>query len=720
MEPLYADEFFFLGLIVLAPLLGAIINGLFGAKLPGKVIEWVACGAMAFSFVFALISLQGLVNHAAEHDGEGFGPHLSYTVYQWIFSGDLHADIAFLFDPLTAVMVLVITGVGLLIHIYSTGYMAEDPDRWRYFTYLNLFVFAMLLLVMGQNMLVTFIGWEGVGLCSYLLIGFWYSDEKKAAAGQKAFIVNRVGDFFFILGMFILFYTAGTLDYIELHAMATSTATVATLLPIAFPAGLLIFLGCTGKSAQIPLYVWLPDAMAGPTPVSALIHAATMVTAGVFLLCRLNWLITLSPWLMAVIALTGALTAIVAASIAIVQNDIKKVLAYSTVSQLGFMFMAVGMGAFVAAIFHLMTHAFFKALLFLGAGSVIHGMHHEQDIRKMGGLRKVMPWTHATFLVATLAIAGVPLFAGFYSKDLVLWNALANTHVMNVEGVVSSLLSLHPDQRLAEMEPFLTSELAAPVVAAGGEALDVVGWALTVNWVVYLIGIVTAGLTAFYMFRLYFMTFWGECRADEKTKAHIHESPNSMIGPLSVLGVLSVIGGYIGWPHFLARYFPDQMQWIVLGLEKWLAQVFVTSDELRLVGRFGTSPYAQEAISAGVAILVAGSGIALAYFMYVKRTDLPGVIYERITGIHTVLMNKYYVDEAYDTLFVRPTLWIGRASYLFDRYVIAGLLVGGTAFMTQNLGRILRNLQSGNVQRYATYITMALVLIFIAFYYGAI
>ncbi len=719
METLYADEFYFLGLIVLAPLLGAIINGLLGSRLPRKVVDWVACGAMAFSFVFALISLQGLVNHGANYDGEdGFGPHLTYTVYQWIFSGDLQADIAFLFDPLTAVMVLVITGVGLLIHIYSVGYMADDPDKWRYFTYLNLFVFAMLLLVLGQNMLVTFIGWEGVGLCSYLLIGFWYNDEQKAAAGQKAFIVNRVGDFFFILGMFIIFYTAGTWDYLELHQMATSTATVAQLLPIAFPAGLLIFLGCTGKSAQIPLYVWLPDAMAGPTPVSALIHAATMVTAGIFLLCRLNWLITLSPALMAIIAVTGALTAIVAASIAIVQNDIKRVLAYSTVSQLGFMFMAVGVGAFVAAIFHLMTHAFFKALLFLGAGSVIHGMHHEQDIRKMGGLRKLMPWTHATFAAATLAIAGVPLFAGFYSKDLVLWNSLANTHVLNVQGVIENIRAMLPEDRLQELEVLLTDEVAAAITDAGGEAVEVVTWALALNWGVYLVGLLTAGLTAFYMFRLYFLTFWGENRSDEETRAHIHESPGSMVGPLSVLGVLSVIGGYIGWPHFLARYFPEGLQPYVLGLEHWLADVFLVADQYRLVGRFGESPYLPEAISAGAAIAIAGAGIFLAYVMYIKRPELPGVIHERTTRLYDVLMNKYFVDEAYDFLFVKPTLWLGKASYWFDRYIIAGLLVGGVAFMTQNLGQVLSNLQSGNVQRYATYITVALVLIFIAIYFG--
>ncbi len=710
METLYADEFYFLGLIVLAPLIGAIINGFFGAKLPRKVVDWVACGSIALSFIFALISLQGLVHHAEGYEGDGFGPYLSYTAYEWIFSGELNADIAFLFDPLTAVMVLVVTGVGLLIHIYSVGYMDEDPDKWRYFAYLNLFTFSMLMLVLGKNMLVTFIGWEGVGVCSYLLIGFWYSDAQKAQAGQKAFLVNRVGDFFFILGMFLIFYMTGTWDYVQLGEMAMSedAQQLARLIPIALPAGLLIFLGCTGKSAQIPLYVWLPDAMAGPTPVSALIHAATMVTAGVFLLCRLNWMVTLSPTLMAIIAVVGALTALVAASIAIVQNDIKRVLAYSTVSQLGFMFMAVGMGAFVAAIFHLMTHAFFKALLFLGAGSVIHGMHHEQDIRKMGGLRKLMPWTHATFIAATAAIAGVPLFAGFFSKDLILWSAMSNAHVFNIEGVMSGIQE--SGQSLNDMVRELN------VTEAPLEAVELVGMSAGLNWFIYLMALFTAGLTAFYMFRLYFMTFWGECRAEEETKKHIHESPNSMVVPLSVLGVLSVIGGWIGWPHVVAYQFGDRVQNVMLGLEKWLAQTFYVSDTYRIVGRFGygSDIYLLEGLSIAAAILVAGIGIGLAYYMYIKRPELPGIVYERAQKIHKVLTNKYWVDEAYDVIFVRRTLDLGKASYWIDRYVISGFLVGGVSFLIQSLGRVLSNLQSGNVQRYSTYITVALVLIFIA------
>ncbi len=713
METLYADEFYFLGLIVLAPLVGAIINGVFGSKLPDKVIHWVACGAMALSFVFGLISLQGLIHHAEGYEGEGFGPHLSYTVYEWIFTGDLNAEIAFLFDPLTAVMVLVVTGVGFLIHIYSIGYMADDPAKWRYFAYLNLFAFAMLMLVLGKNLLVTFIGWEGVGVCSYLLIGFWFTDEQKAQAGQKAFIVNRVGDFFFLLGMFLIFYMTGTLDFVELGniAMSQDAAQLAMLLPIAFPAGLLLFLGCTGKSAQIPLYVWLPDAMAGPTPVSALIHAATMVTAGVFLMARMNWFITLSPTLMATIAIVGGLTALLAATMAVVQNDIKGVLAYSTISQLGFMFMAIGVGAFTAAVFHLMTHAFFKALLFLGAGSVIHGMHHEQDIRKMGGLRKLMPWTHATFAVATLAIAGVPLFAGWFSKDLILWNAIANTHITNVEGVMASI------GESADQLGALATNLSAEAVPT--EAVDLAS-GVGVNWAVYALGVTTAGLTAFYMFRLYFMTFWGECRADEETQSHIHESPNTMLIPLVVLGFLSVAGGYIGWPHFVPHYV-SPMQAIdsfVFGLEYWLADTFMISDSYRMVGRFGDSPYFEELISALFIFGVAAAGIGLAYLMYVKRPELPGVVHERAKKIYTVLINLYWVDQAYDKVFVQPTIWLGKASYWFDRYIIAGLLVGGVAFMSERLGRGLSHLQSGNVQRYAVYIILATLLVVFAIFYG--
>ena len=717
---IYADEFFFLGLIVLAPLLGAIINGLFGAKLPRKVVDWVACGAMGFAFVFALISTQSLIQHTAVTEAsDGFAPHLTYTVYEWIFAGDLTADVAFLFDPLTAVLTLVVTGVGLLIHIYSIGYMEDDPDKWRYFAYLNLFAFAMLVLVLGKNMLVTFIGWEGVGLCSYLLIGFWFTDEQKAQAGQKAFIVNRVGDFFFLLGMFLIFYMTGTWDYVELAAIATTAGTAATqLAPIALPAGLLIFLGCTGKSAQIPLYVWLPDAMAGPTPVSALIHAATMVTAGIFLLARLNWIVTLSPALMAVIAVTGALTALLAASMAIVQNDIKRVLAYSTVSQLGFMFMAVGVGAFAVAIFHLMTHAFFKALLFLGAGAVIHAMHHEQDIRKMGGLKDLLPWTHATFAAATLAIAGVPLFSGFFSKDQIVWNAWTQAHIFSVADVREALGD--DGVSLEQTMEYLTQGAAAGIPEVGDEALELVGWAAAVNWGVWIVALLTAALTAFYMFRLYFLTFWGECRADDETREHIHEVSLPMRIPLAILGVLSVIGGYFGWPHFI-RLFPDgfvdAIEPYAFGFENFLAEVFMVADEFRLVSWFdqtGDGYYWAELGGAFGAVAIAFAGIGLAYVMYVKRPELPEVVKERTEFAYNVLINLYWVDEAYDFLFVQPTIKLGKAMHWFDQYIIAGFLVGGVSFVTQSMGRALSNFQSGNVQRYATYLALGIVLIALA------
>lgn len=701
MEPLYSDNFFYLGLIVLMPLLGAIINGLFGARMPRKLVDWIACGAMLVSFMFALISVRGLIANATVVGDRTVYGHLAYTVYEWIFSGNLGAEIAFMLDPLSAVLVLIITGVGFLIHVYSTAYMAEDPAKWKYFTYLNLFVFAMLLLVLGKNMLVTFIGWEGVGACSYLLIGFWYDDASKAAAGQKAFIVNRVGDFAFLLGMFILFYATGTVDYVALGELATSAATIAKLAPLALPVGLLIFVGCTGKSAQLPLYVWLPDAMAGPTPVSALIHAATMVTAGVFLISRMNWLFTIDPRLMLVVAVVGCLTALFAASMAIVQTDIKKVLAYSTVSQLGYMFMAVGVGAFTAAVFHLMTHAFFKALLFLGSGSVIHGMHHEQDIRKMGGLKHYMPMTRITFLIGTIAIAGVPFFSGFFSKDLILWNVLANVHLYNIVGAL--------DSPSLELLTTVKSELLA-----SGEAVQVVPYANVIHWGLFILGLVTAGMTAFYMFRLYFLTFEGECRADEETRSHIHESPQPMTIALTVLAILSIIGGYVGVPHFAVHVLPESLQGVALGLEHWLSEVFYVSEEYRLTGRFGAHPYAQEAIAAGVSILVAFSGIGLAFLMYVKNPGLPAEIAERTRALYRTLSNKYYVDEAYQAAFVTPTLGLGKAMYWFDRYVIDGVMVNGLGFVASSGGRVLRHLQSGNLQRYATYIVLVIVLMLFA------
>ncbi|QDG49199.1 NADH-quinone oxidoreductase subunit L [Persicimonas caeni] len=707
MEP-HLTDFSVLGLIVLFPLLGAIINGLIGAKMPEKFAGWVANSAIFLSFMFSMVAVWTLFKNAATvvENGEEtmvFGK-ATYVAYEWIYSGTLSLDIAFLLDPLSAVMILVITGVGFLIHLYSVGYMEHDPAKWKYFAYLNLFCFAMLMLVLGKNMLVTFIGWEGVGVCSYLLIGFWYTDEAKAQAGQKAFIVNRVGDFAFLSGLFILFYETGTLDYVALEQIATTPATAITLLPVALPAALLIFIGCTGKSAQIPLYTWLPDAMAGPTPVSALIHAATMVTAGVFLISRLNYIFSMDPLIGIIIATIGVLTAFFAATMALVQNDIKGVLAYSTISQLGYMFLAVGVGAYGAGVFHLMTHAFFKALLFLGSGSVIHAMHEEQDIRKMGGLRKYMPITAGTFLIACLAISGIPIFSGFFSKDLILWQALAHSHILTVPEVVEGGVSMS----------LLTTVQASPILSEG--PVDIAGWAVGFHWFFFIMGLITAGLTAFYMFRLYFLTFEGECRASEEVKKHIHESPPAMAIPLLVLGILSVIGGLTGWPHFMVPA-EGTLHDVMLAFELWLDEVWLVSENYRYFGRFGAHPYVQEGIAAGVSVVVAASGIALAWFMYLKKTELPGEIADRVRGLYRVLENKYWVDEAYDASFVQGTIGTGRAWTWFDQNIIDGLLVNGTGWLAEQLGKILRHLQSGNVQRYAVYITLAVVLFLLAVMY---
>jgi len=705
MEPILTAPYgYYLGLIVLFPLLGAVINGIAGSQLPRRLVHWVGCGSIGLSFLVSLASARIL---HAEWMAEGEYVGVSWKAYEWIYVGDFQIDIAFLLDPLSAVMILIITGVGFVIHLYSVGYMEDDPGTWRYFAYLNLFCFAMLLLVLGKNLLVTFIGWEGVGLCSYLLIGFWYEDDSNAHAGQKAFIVNRIGDFAFIVGLFLVYSAAGTFDYVALSGQLTALA------PVALPASLLLFIGCTGKSAQIPLYTWLPDAMAGPTPVSALIHAATMVTAGVFLISRMHFLFTIHPAVGLIIATVGILTAFFAATIAIVQNDIKKVLAYSTISQLGYMFAGVGVGAFTAAIFHLMTHAFFKALLFLGSGSVIHSMGGDQDIRNMGGLRQWMPVTALTFLVASLAIAGVPLFSGFFSKDMVLWNSLANVHVLNVPEVQQWLADPEVSARAldvlgGEADPFGGHYEGA--VAAGAVAS-------AFHWGFFIVGVVTAGLTAFYMFRLYFLTFEGECRADEETREHLHESPVSMTVPLTVLGILSAIGGWIGWPHFVPKgwlggadhYAPDWASWM-LSFEHWLEGVFHDSTAYRVVGRFGEHPFGTEIAATSVSAVVALSGIAVAWWVYLKKPGLPKEIADAVWRLYRVLSNQYWVDELYDRVFVQGTVKIGSYFYAFDHYVIDGVIVDGIGWLAEQLGRILSYLQGGNVQRYATYFVVALAL----------
>ncbi len=648
-----------LGLIVLVPLLGALVNGLLGSKLPRVSVNLLACLAIVTSFVLSAAAVWAL---AGTNDGQSNYTPLVHDVYTWFKSGGLDVSMRFVLDPLSAVMIMVITGVGSLIHLYSTSYMSHDPGYARYFTYLNLFCGAMLILVLGASIPITFIGWEGVGMCSYLLIGFWFTDDAKASAGKKAFIVNRVGDFAFVLAMVILFFQTGTLDYSAMAAQASQPGTAAAIAGVSTVVGILLFIGCTGKSAQIPLYVWLPDAMAGPTPVSALIHAATMVTAGVYLIARMNWLFVFSPTAMWTVAIVGGLTALMAASIGMVQNDIKGVLAYSTVSQLGYMFMAVGVGAYTAGVFHLMTHAFFKALLFLGSGSVIHGMHEEQDIRKMGGLAKLMPITNITFLIGCIAIAGVPGLSGFFSKDEILWHVFAN---------------VHPD---------------SPMVG--------------LHTAVWIVGVLTAGMTAFYMFRLYFVTFTGECRADDEVKEKIHESPWPMTVPLIVLAVLSVVGGYVGFPKVFGAL-PHY-------LHGWLDQVFAPAEAV-LTSRYAgdiDAEHTWEYITMAVSVVVAFAGIGAAYFFYVVNNDAVKNIAEKAAPVHKVLLGKYYIDELYHWTVIKPAQLTGQVLHkLVDEVFIDLLMVNGPAWMMGAFGGAMKHLQSGNVQRYAAYILMGLCAI---------
>ena len=599
----------YLRFIILLPLLGVVFHVFYGARAGRGAVNAIGPGVVLAAFLLAVSAFFQLPDGGALVD----------RMFPWITAGELHVDFALRVDALSAVMILVITGVGFLIHVYSVGYMAEDADVARYFAYLNLFTAAMLVLVMAENLLLLFVGWEGVGLCSYLLIGFWYTDDEKASAGKKAFIVNRIGDAGFLLGLFVLFWGLGahgvwSLSFTDIQANA-SLLSVGTVTAVC----VLLFIGATGKSAQIPLYVWLPDAMAGPTPVSALIHAATMVTAGIYLIARLHFLYALSPVALALVAYIGAGTALFAATIALVQTDIKKVLAYSTVSQLGYMFLGLGVGAYGAAVFHLMTHAFFKALLFLGAGSVIHGMSDEQDINKMGGLRHTMPTTYWTFAVGCLAIAGVPLLSGFFSKDLILEEAYAAPH--------------------------------------GSLGL-------------WLLGTLGAGLTAFYMFRLLFVTFWGETRAEPEVAHHIHESPSVMTGPLIVLAGLSIIGGYFSVPHFLEAVFAHQPA------------------HVSFVIRY-------------LPTLVGLAGIWLAYVLYVREPSRAARLSQQLAGLHGLLLNKYYIDEIYQAVFVRPVLlasqWLWQ---VWDTQVI-DRLVNGTAQTADASGSALRLWQTGNVQTYA-------------------
>ncbi|MCL4488439.1 MAG: NADH-quinone oxidoreductase subunit L [Chloroflexi bacterium] len=646
----------YLWLVPALPLAGAVINAIFSRKMPRKLVSAIAVGAVGLAFLMAIVEFLAM---------QGGGEHRIFDlpVYSWIPVGKFQVNIALLLDPLSALMILVVTGVGFLIHIYSTGYMADDESYGRFFTYLNLFVFSMLMLVLGDNYLVMYMGWELVGLCSYLLISFWFNRPSAAAAGKKAFITTRVGDFGFGLGVILIFVTFGTLNFSTVFDQAPKLFQAGA--PVITAITLLLFAGAVGKSAQLPLYVWLPDAMEGPTPVSALIHAATMVTAGVYMVARSHVLFSLAPLSSEVVAVIGAVTALYAATIALVQMDLKRVLAYSTISQLGYMFLGVGVGAFGAGIFHLMTHAFFKALLFLAAGSVMHAMSGIIDMRQLGGLRSKMRWTYITFLAAALAISGFPLFSGFFSKDEILASAFESGH--------------------------------------------------TVLWG---IGLITAGLTAFYIFRAFFLTFHGDPRwvpaksaggtkrtaqagraqtkgsvvsptvghgtaTSEHATLHPHESPASMTVPLMILAVLSVIAGVVGLPSVLG---PNL-------LEGYFAPVF---------GELTTpTPAATEWLLIAASVVAGLVGIGVAYWFYIVSPEMPVNLAARFKSVYNVLWNKYYVDEIYSAVTVR--FGQSLATFLWQD-VDVGVIDGIANGLGQALGaasRGLRRIQTGYARAYA-------------------
>ncbi len=628
---------------------------------------------LALSFGLALLIFGAM--RAAHMEG----PFIQ-TYFSWMPIGNMSIDAALQLDQLSMVMVLIITGVGTLIHIFSVGYMREDPGYPRYFAYLNLFVFFMLVLVLGANYPVLFVGWEGVGLCSYLLIGFWFSEKANADAGKKAFIVNRIGDFGFLIAMFMIFSSFGVLDFVGVDA-AVAGLSVGTALVTAIC--LFLFLGCAGKSAQIPLYVWLPDAMAGPTPVSALIHAATMVTAGVYLVARSSVLFSLAPVASLVVALVGALTAIFAATIGLKQWDIKKVLAYSTVSQLGYMFIGVGVGAYTAGVFHLVTHAFFKALLFLGSGSVIFAMHaayhhthnHDdaQDMRNMGGLKKYMPWTWGLMWAATLAIAGIPLFAGFFSKDEILTAAYSRAG----------------HSTLAE----------ASLFGIPGSAI---------LYFIYILGLASALLTAIYMTRMMLYTFHGPNRTGDAERSHLSEAPWIMTGPLVVLGILSVFGGWLNLPALFSALGPSGL------LEHWLEPV-VGGSTARVAGTaaHATHDLGTELMLIGAAVAVAVGGIAFAFMRLKPERLVPKAQSPEEVGFERVLANKYYVDEAYDSAIVSPTIQISRGVLWkgIDSGLIDGLLVNGTAALMRGLGWAGSRFQTGVTGTYAWLLVVGVIAV---------
>src|SRR5882724_13123595 len=649
-----ANDYTLLAFIVLLPLLGAAVNGLFGKRLGKEAVSLLALSVIFISFALAVLTFFGL-SHAQEGEAAA---RFYWKGWEWFHltqqnGSSVALNVAFSVDALSGTMALIVTGVGFLIHLYSVSYMAEDPGFHRFLSYLNLFIFSMLVLILGDSLPVLFVGWEGVGLCSYLLIGFWFEDDKNAAAGKKAFVTNRIGDFGLLVAMGLLLYYTGALDWSGMAGGAKNLLTPLQVWPLGthvpaaslFPhgievwlnepryvsaatlVGLALFLGAAGKSAQLPLYVWLPDAMAGPTPVSALIHAATMVTTGIYMIARLHLVFLASPFALEVVAIVGAATALFAATIALVQTDIKKMLAYSTVSQLGYMVLTLGVGAFASAIFHVMTHAFFKALLFLGAGSVIHGMSGEQDVSQMGGLRQKMPITWWTFLVGTLAIAGAPGFAGFFSKD----------------------------------------EILAHTWGTGHYAL----WA---------VGALTAGLTAFYMFRLLFLTFFGELRAAPEVAHHVHESPPVMTAPLVILAALSIVGGWVG--------LPDGWLWGP-AFDRFLAPV--TGHPA--LGEHGAGV---ETALMVVTTLLAAAGATLAYVFYVRMPGLPYLLAWRLKPVYELLVGKYWVDELYDALVVRPYVALSTLLWrIVDQTIIDGAVNGVATAVVVN-GQLWRYVQDGN------------------------
>jgi NADH-quinone oxidoreductase subunit L len=651
-----------LPLIPLLPLLGAMINGLFGRKTNVKISGAFASTMIALSFFVSLHIFLEILKLDPAHRTQTF------DYFSWIQIGGLDLTWSILLDPLSIMYALFVTGVATLIHIYSIGYMAEEPSFARYFAYLNLFSFSMLTLILGGNYLVMFLGWEGVGLCSYLLIGFWFSDKEKASAGKKAFVVNRIGDFGFLLAMFLLFSHFGTLNF-DLLPDKMAAIPMGHWLPTTI--ALFFFLGATGKSAQIPLYVWLPDAMAGPTPVSALIHAATMVTAGLYMIARSHFIFSLAPTALLVVAIVGAATAFIAATIGLVQNDIKKVLAYSTVSQLGYMFLGMGVGAYTAGLFHVVTHAFFKALLFLGAGAVIHAMHHvyhkvhdhsrdPQDMRNMGGLRKHLPITHGTFLIATLAIAGFPPFAGFFSKDEILWKAFSTGH-----------------------------------------------------WPLWLLGFIAAGLTSFYMFRLLFMTFYGSYRGKKEEQSHFKENPWVMLFPLVVLAFLSATAGFLGLPHFL------DFAHIGNAFDSFLAPVFHSESDLHFSHHMQThGSVLMEWVLALASVGIALLGLFVARRFYLKDTTCAADLAERFPGLHRRLYNKWYVDEFYEATVIKPLHALSTFFYKQVDVLLVDGFVNRLGDLTLWTGRGLRLLQSGRLPQYLASIACGVaVLLAIAFYF---